>query len=216
MKVFVLSQDGEPLMPTTPRRARLWLNAKRAQVVRQHPFTIRLRFATQSYIQPAVIGVDTGSKVVGIAAETNGEVVFQAEVHLRDDISEKLRQRRQYRRNRRTRKIRYRQPRWRNRRRSKGWLPPSIQSKAEATCKAISFLARCLPVDRVKVEVGSFDTQKLQNPEITNLEYQQGDLVRGVCPGEVAPHLCLLWCAWCASGTRTYRSQIPQRQQSCK
>jgi RRXRR protein len=123
MKVFVLSKEGKPLMPTTPRRARMWLEAKRARVVRRDPFTIRLRFATKAHVQPARVGVDTGSKDVGIAATTNGTVVFQAEVHLRDDITEKLRQRRRYRRNRRGRKTRYREARYDNRRRPDGWLP---------------------------------------------------------------------------------------------
>jgi len=176
MKVFVLSKEGKPLMPTTPRRARVWLEAKRARVVRQEPFTIRLRFATGEHVQPAKVGVDTGSKEVGIAATTNGEVVFQAEVHLRDDITEKMTQRRQYRRNRRARKTRYREARYDNRRRPDGWLPPSLHSKAEATVKAMRFIASFLPVGRVRVEVGSFDTQKLQNPDIAHLEYQQGEL----------------------------------------
>ncbi|MDQ2905206.1 MAG: RNA-guided endonuclease IscB [Chloroflexota bacterium] len=163
-------------MPTTPRRARLWLKAKRARVVRQEPFTIRLRFAAQAYVQPAKVGVDTGSKAVGIAATSNGEVVFQAEVHLRDDITDKLTRRRQYRRTRRTRKIRYRKPRWLNRRRKAGWLPPSISSKAEATVKAVCLIASFLPVGQVHVEVGSFDTQKMQNADIAHLDYQQGEL----------------------------------------
>src|SRR5215475_11659150 len=100
MKGFVLSEKGKPLMPTTPRRARLWLKAKRARVVRQEPFTIQLRFLTTEYTQPATVGVDTGSRVGGVAATTNGSVVFQAEVHLRDDIAPKMVQRRMYRCNR--------------------------------------------------------------------------------------------------------------------
>ncbi len=175
MKVFVLSKEGTPLMPTTPRRARVWLEAKRARVVCRDPFTIRLRFATKAHVQPARVGVDTGSKDVGIAATTNGEVVFQAEVHLRDDITEKLRQRRRYRHNRRGRKTRYREARYDNRRRPDGWLPPSLQSKAEATVKAVRFIASFLPVGPVTVEVGSFDTQKMHNPDIAGIEYQQGE-----------------------------------------
>ena len=93
MKVFVLSITGKPLMPTTPRRARLWLKSKRAQVVRSAPFTIRLTFATTAYTQPVKVGVDTGSQTVGIAATTEGEAIYQAEVHLRNDISSKLTQR---------------------------------------------------------------------------------------------------------------------------
>jgi 5-methylcytosine-specific restriction endonuclease McrA len=176
MKVFVLSKEGIPLMPTTPRRARVFLKEKQARVVRREPFTIRLRFATKAYVQEVVVGVDTGSKDVGVASTTYGEVVFQAEVHLRDDITEKLIQRSLYRRSRRTRKTRYRVVRWRNRRRSPGWLAPSIRSKAEATVKSVRFVSTLLPVSQVKVEVGSFDTQKMQNPEISGLEYQQGQL----------------------------------------
>jgi hypothetical protein len=80
MKVFVLSKEGKPLMPTTPRRARVWLKAKRARVMRRDPFTIRLRFDTQEHVQPAKVGVDTGSKDVGIAAIANGEVVKPLEI----------------------------------------------------------------------------------------------------------------------------------------
>jgi hypothetical protein len=177
MKVFVLSQEGKPLMPTTPRRARLWLKEKQACVVRQEPFTIRLRFATKHSVQKVVVGVDTGSKAVGIAATTNGEVVFQAEVHLRDDIVGKMTQRRQYRRSRRSRQTRYRPARWRNRRRIEGWLPPSLRSKAEATVKVVRFVASSLlPVSQVIIEVGSFDTQKMQHPEVSGVSYQQGEL----------------------------------------
>ena len=176
MKVFVLSNEGKPLMPTTPRRARVWLKAKQARVVLQDPFTIRLRFATRQHVQPAKVGIDTGSKVVGTAAIANGEVVFQAEVHLRDDIAEKMTRRRQHRRNRRARKTRYRAARYDNRRRPDGWLPPSLHSKAEATVKSVHFIASFLPVGRVTVEVGRFATQRMQNPDIAHLEYQQGDL----------------------------------------
>src|SRR6185312_9775160 len=78
-KVFVLSQGGIPLMPTTPRRARLWLKARRAKVVRHDPFTIQLCFETASHTQLVILGVDTGSQRVGIAATSSGSVLFQAE-----------------------------------------------------------------------------------------------------------------------------------------
>jgi 5-methylcytosine-specific restriction endonuclease McrA len=176
MKVFVLAMTGKPLMPTTPRRARIWLNTGRARIVNREPFTIQLRFETADYTQFVTVGVDTGSQTVGIAATTNGEVVYQTEVHLRTDITNKLRQRRQYRRNRRSRKTRYRAARWANRRRRSFWLPPSLHSKAEATVKAVRFVASFLPVSRVNVEISSFDTQRMQTPEISGICYQQGEL----------------------------------------
>ncbi len=176
MKVFVLSQEGTPLMPTTPRRARRWLTAKRARVVSREPFTIQLRFQTTPYTQPATVGVDTGSQTVGLAAIANKEVVLQAEIHLRTDISGKLSRRRTYRRTRRSRKSRYRAARWANRCRPSGWLAPSLRSKAEATIKAVRFVAQVLPIGQITVEIGSFDTQKMQNPEVAGVAYQQGHL----------------------------------------
>lgn len=176
MKVFVVSQEGKPLMPTTPRRARIFLRAKRARMVLRSPFTIQLRFETTSYRQPVTVGVDTGSKTVGIAATANQETLFKAEVQLRTDISEKLTQRRIYRRARRSRKTRYRAPSFANRCRPVGWLPPSISSKLAATLKAIYFAASLLPVRQVNVEIASFDMQKMRDPEITGISYQQGSL----------------------------------------
>ncbi len=200
MKVFVLSHTGKPLMPTTPRRARIFLKTRRARVVTREPFTIQLRFETTTYIQPVTVGVDTGSHTVGIAATANREVVFQAEMRLRTDISGKLTQRRQYRRTRRSRKTRYRAARWANRRRCSGWLPPSLRARADATVKVVRFVARVLPIGQIKVEIGSFDTQKMQNPEVSGVSYQQGQL-QGYLLRE---YLLAKWqrqCAYCkASG----------------
>jgi hypothetical protein len=176
MKVFVLSHTGKPLMPTTPRRARLFLQTRRARVVTREPFTIQLRFETTTHTQPVTVGVDTGSQTVGLAATANREVVFQAEMRLRTDISGKLTRRRQYRRTRRSRKTRYRAARWANRRRPSGWLPPSLRASADATVKAVRFVARVLPIGQINVEIGSFDTQKMQHPEISGVSYQQGQL----------------------------------------
>ena len=198
MRVFVLSREGYPLMPTTPRRARLWLKARRARVVRRDPFTIQLRFETTSYAQPVTVGVDTGSKAVGLAALANGEVLLQAEVQLRTDISEKLAQRRTYRRARRSRKTRYRPARWANRRRKAGWLPPSVSSKLDATLKAVRFVASFLPVRQVNVELASFDAQKMRDPEISGLHYQQGTLFGY----QVREYLLTKWqraCAYCGA-----------------
>ena len=198
MRVFVLSKEGIPLMPTTPRRARLWLKARRAKVVRHEPFTLQLRFETTSYTQSVTVGVDSGSKTVGIAAIVNGETLLQAEVQLRTAISEKLTQRRTYRRTRRSRKTRYRAPRYTNRTRKAGWLPPSVSSKLATTLKAVRFVASLLPVRQVNVEIASFDTQKMRKPEITGVAYQQGTLFGY----QVREYLLEKWqrtCAYCGA-----------------
>lgn len=175
--IYVQSITGTPLMPTRRcKKVWYWLRKGLAEVVQREPFTIRLRFKTSEYTQPVTVGVDTGSQTVGVAAITNGEAVYQAEVHLRTDISEKLTRRRQYRRSRRSRKTRYRPARFANRRRQDGWLPPSLRSKAEATIKAVRLISCLLPVKQVKVEIGSFDTQRMQDPDIAGVQYQQGTL----------------------------------------
>lgn len=196
MKVFVLSRSVKPLMPTTPRRARIFLNTRRARVVTREPFTIQLRFETTTHTQPVTVGVDTGAKTVGLAATANRQVVFQAEMHLRTDISGKLIQRRQYRHTRRSHKTRYRPARWANRRRPSGWLPPSLQARADATVKAVRFVVSVLPISRINVGIGSFDTQHMQNPEISGISYQQGQL-QGYLLRE---YLLVKWqrqCAYC-------------------
>jgi hypothetical protein len=138
--IYVQNTNGEPLMPTRRHnKVWYWLRKGLARVVSREPFTIRLRFETTEYTQKAVVGVDTGSQAVGIAAITNGEVVFQAQVHLRTDIKGKLDQRRQYRHSRRKRKTRYRPARFANRCRPQGWLAPSLRSKADCVvCREAS------------------------------------------------------------------------------
>lgn len=175
--IYVQNSQGQPLMPTRRHnKVWYWLRKGMAKVVRREPFTIQLCFETTGYTHAVTVGVDTGSKTVGLAVTVNGEAVYQGEIHLRTDIADKLIQRRQYRRNRRNRKTRYRASRWSNRCRKAGWLPPSIRSKAEATVKAVRSVAGLLPVSKVIVEVGSFDTQKMQDPEVTGVMYQQGEL----------------------------------------
>src|SRR5690348_10808299 len=188
--IFVLDQQGKPLMPTRGHnKAWYWLRMGLARVVRREPFTIQLRFETARYQQNVTVGVDTGSQVVGIAATANGKVLFQAEMQVRQDISENMTGRREKRRTRRARNMRYRKARFDNRKRPEGWLPPSIYSKEQATCKVIWWVASFLAVSQVHLELASFDTQKLQNPEISGVLYQKGELF-GYCIREY------LLCKW--------------------
>src|SRR5260370_42463196 len=145
MSVVVLTKEGTQPMPTAAPRARLSLKARRAKVVRHEPFTIQLRFETTSYTQSVTVGVDTGSKTVGIAAIANEETLLQAEVQLRTDISEKLTHRRTYRRTRRGRKTRYRVPRYANPTRKAGWLSPSVSSKLAPPLNAERIIPSRLP-----------------------------------------------------------------------
>ena len=135
MLVFVINQNKKPLMPCKPSKARKLLQAGKAKVVRNTPFTIKLLFGSSGYTQPVIAGMDTGSKVVGCAAIANGKVLYQSEIYLRENVSKKMEQRKMYRRTRRGRKTRYRPARFDNRGNSRreGRLAPSIRSKLEVS-----------------------------------------------------------------------------------
>jgi hypothetical protein len=191
--VFVLDKKKRPLDPTTPARARKLLKKGRARVHKLVPFTIRLvdRLIEDSVVHDHTIGIDPGSKTTGLAVfrdtdtadPETGELttartgVFLMELHHRGRlISKKLEQRAKYRRRRRSANLRYRAPRFDNRTRPTGWLPPSLQHRVDTTMTQVHRFQRLLPVTKVFVEAVRFDTQRLEHPEITGVEYQQGEL----------------------------------------
>jgi hypothetical protein len=164
-------------MPTKPPVARHLLKAGKAKVVRRDPFTIKLLHGSSGYKQEVVAGMDTGSKKLGCAAISNGKVLYQAEVTLRQDVSGKMQQRAMYRRTRRGRKTRYRPARWHNRAsmQAEGRLAPSIKSKVDSHLREREFVESILPVTRWKVELASFDIHRITNPEVSGAGYQNGD-----------------------------------------
>ena len=174
--VYVLDIDGKPLMPTERLgKVRRLLRDGKAHVVRLQPFTIQLDYESTTYKQEVSLGIDAGSVHIGISATTEKKELFAAEVVLRTDIVKKLASRLEMRRIRRNRKTRYRKPRFDNRRRKEGWLPPSIRNKVESHLKIIRLVHSLLPVTKTIIEVAQFDTQKIKNDKIQGVEYQQGE-----------------------------------------
>ena len=192
MSVFVLDQHGRPLMPCTEKRARLLLERGRARVHRLIPFAIRIvdRHADSCIFQPLELKLDPGSKTTGLAlvrvtetthAETSEIVNTIAVLNLFEvahrglQISGSLTVRRQMRRRRRS-ALRYRAPRFLNRGKRRGWLAPSLQHRVDTTMAWVTRLRHLAPVTILAQELVRFDMQKIQNPEITGIEYQQGTL----------------------------------------
>jgi 5-methylcytosine-specific restriction endonuclease McrA len=177
MYVYVISKSGKPLMPCNPAKARKLLKDSKAKCIRRTPFTIKLNFDCEEKTQEVVAGIDTGSKVIGSACVSNGEVLYQSEIQVRHNVSKKMEQRRMYRRTRRSRKTRYRKPRWQNRAsmRKKERLSPSIKSKVDAHLREKKFVESILPVSYWKVETASFDIHKISNSNVKRWEYQKGN-----------------------------------------
>ena len=174
--VYVLNQNGQPLMPTENHaKVRVLLKQGKVKVVNKCPFTIQLLYSSTNYTQKVTLGVDSGSKHIGISATTKNKVLFESDVELRNDIVDLISTRRELRRSRRNRKLRYRKPRFNNRKRSDGWLAPSVRQKVDSHITMIAKVHKILPISNVVVEVASFDIQKIQNPEISGTDYQQGE-----------------------------------------
>jgi len=174
MYVYVLNQSGKPLMPCKPAIARLLLKEGKAKVKRLTPFTIKLLIPSTEYVQPVVAGMDTGSKKVGCAAISNGEVIYCSDVQLRDDVSKKMQRRASYRRTRRGRKTRYRKPRFENRSMRAERLAPSIRSKIDSHLREKKQVESILPVSHWRVETASFDIHRISNPDVIGAGYQNG------------------------------------------
>ena len=214
MSVFVLDRSGRALMPCSQKRARKLLAAGRARVHRLTPFVIRLtdRKLAHCTLQPLRLKIDPGSKTTGLALVRESEpvnietgeiersiaVVSLMEIaHRGRQISESLTARRQMRRRRRG-NLRYRAPRFLNHgNKQKGWLAPSLQHRIDTTMAWVVRLQRWAPVTAISSELVRFDTQQLQNPEISGAEYQQGTLFGY----EVREYLLEKWghaCAYCS------------------
>ncbi|MFX1519479.1 MAG: RNA-guided endonuclease IscB [Promethearchaeota archaeon] len=193
--IYVVNMRGQPLMPTAQHTGKKLLHEGKARVVQRCPFTIQLNYATGETRQPIKLGVDPGYTNIGFSAKTDKLEVISGTVTLRNDVSNQLADRRRYRSARRGR-LGYRPPRFNNRTRPEGWLAPSIQHRHDSYIRLVETLETLLPIPFKKVEVANFDTHKMQNPEITGVEYQQGEL-QGY---EVREYLLDKWgrkCAYC-------------------
>ena len=176
--VYVLSKDGRPLMPTSRHgKVRHLLNSKKAKVVKRCPFTIQLLYDSKKYVEKLTLGVDAGSKHIGLSVTSMTKEYYAGEVELRSDITDLLSTRRESRSSRRNRKTRYRKLRFLNRKRNDGWLAPSVKNKIDCHLKVVENLHKILPISNVIVEVASFDMQKIKNPNIEGVEYQQGNML---------------------------------------
>ena len=202
VSVMVVDKHGSDLMPTCPKRARLLLKEKRADVFCKNPFTIRILDREGGVFQPVELKLDPGSKVTGAALMVRGEVrgwfaVAAWEIHHRGHaIRDALLSRSRLRRGRRSRKTRYRPPRFKNRTRAKGWLAPSLQSRVNNLIAFMNRLIRVCPVSEIPVEQVRFDTQLMANPDIQGVQYQQGALAGY----EVREYLLEKWrrqCVYC-------------------
>lgn len=182
--VYVLSKNGQPLMPTNRHgKVKHLLKSGKAKIVRRCPFTIKLLYDSATHTQNLTLGVDTGSGTLGTAvSDDNGNIVYMAKVVVRNDITDKITQRSKYRRNRRNRKTRYRKARWQNRKNSKkaDRFSPTMRSKLHSHIKEIEFIHSILPITQLVLETGQFDMHLMKNPALANPNVRHWGYRKGV------------------------------------
>jgi 5-methylcytosine-specific restriction endonuclease McrA len=212
-RVFVVDANRKPLDPVHPGHARLLLTHMKAAVFRRFPFTIILKEPVEHPdSHPLQLKIDPGSKTTGLALvnAATGDVVFAAEIaHRGQAIKKALDQRRAVRRRRRQRKTRYREPRFANRKRRAGWIPPSLESRIANIITWVQRLRRYSPITAISQELVKFDMQQMEHPEISGIEYQQGTLAGY----EIREYLLEKWdraCTYC--GARDVPLQVEHLQ----
>jgi len=177
MCVFVIDKNNNPLMPCDEKRAAQLLKRGQAVAIRKAPFVIQLSdFMACSEVPTLRLKLDPGSRITGLALLAEARVVWLGELQHRTNIKSNLDDRRSIRRGRRSRHTRYRASRFDNRKRPEGWLAPSLEARVNQIMNTIDKLRRYAPINAISMELVKFDTQKLVNPEISGVEYQQGEL----------------------------------------
>ena len=175
--------NNNPLMPCTNVIARLLLKQSKAKCIKRTPFTIKLLYQTTNYTQNITLGIDTGSSQIGSSAvKDNGDVIYLSQIEIRNDITDKMKQRSKYRRNRRNRKTRYRKARWLNRKNSikKDRFSPTMISKINSHLKEINFVKSILPISKTILETATFDPHLMKNPMLYNEKYRHWGYQQGL------------------------------------
>ncbi len=197
--VFLIDSNKTPLNPVHPAQARKLLDSEKAAVFQCYPFTLILKRVIENpNVYPLTLKIDPGSKFTGIALVTNqGNVVWAMELqHRGQQIKDALLHRRAVRRGRRNRNTRYCQARFLNGKRPDGWLAPSLRHRILTIETWVKRLQKFAPLDSIAQELVNFDTQAIQNPEISGIEYRAGTLKGYEC----REYLLEKWnrqCAYC-------------------
>jgi 5-methylcytosine-specific restriction endonuclease McrA len=176
--VFVINKNKKPLSPCSNAVARKLLKQNKAVIHKRYPFTIRLKnLKENNNVQKYRLKIDYGAKYTGLAILNECNVVWLAQIWHKNVITDKLYARTGHRRFRRSR-LRYRKPRFLNRRnQKKGWIPPTLQSRVNNIKSWVTRLQRLCPLTNISYENVKFDIQLMNNPNINGIEYQQGTLM---------------------------------------
>lgn len=160
--ICVISKDGERLMPTLrPGRVRHLLKDGKAKIVKHQPFAIQLLYECDTFTQPIEICEDVGYNYIGISVKSEAHEYVCAQYDTLKDEKQRHDDARRLRQSRRNH-LRYRKPRFDNRRRANGWLASSLEHKKQLNVRVVETHVGLIPIERAYVEIGQFDTMLLK------------------------------------------------------
>lgn len=178
--VFVVDKNGTPLQPTNPGKARILQREGKAKKIRLYPYVIMLQHEINAPVNSDLeLRIDPGSKMTGfsiVSLKTNTVIWAMELEHRGQAISQELEKRAGFRRSRRSKNLRHRKKRF-NRKKIDGWLAPSLRHRLLTTETWINRIIKHVPIGSIAIEKVKFDIQKMENPDICSVEYQQGTLV---------------------------------------
>lgn len=150
--VPVLDKDKKPLMPCSEKRARKLLEKGEAKPYwSRGVFCIILQKEPSSRnYQDIAIGIDPGSKFEGFSVKSESHTLLNIQTEAKTDVKDKVETRRNLRRNRRSRNMRYRP--CRSNRGIGNRIPPSTKSRWVYKLSIINWIRKLYNITHVVVE----------------------------------------------------------------
>ena len=151
MFVPVVDHNQQPLMPTTPSRARRWMaSGKATGFWKRGVFCVRLNVEPSGReTQPIAVGIDPGSKKEALTVKSEAYTYLNIQADAVTWVKNAVETRRNMRCARRQRKTPHRANR---QNRARGGLPPSTKARWQWKLRLCNWLAKMFPIVQFVVE----------------------------------------------------------------
>ena len=152
MFVPVTSKSGKKLMPTNPNKAGMLIKKGLATPYWSNGiFCIRLNYDTKEHTQDICVGVDPGSKKEGFTVKSESHTYLNIQADAHTHTSQKVKNRRELRRGRRSRKCPNRKKKPHNLS-NRNRIPAGTRARWDWKLRILDWLSKLYPVTHVCAE----------------------------------------------------------------